>query len=635
MEKKKYLKNKNKVIFVLGTILIFCIILIQKYDIRFLVGNIAMIFINIIYFLISYFVIKTTKIIDVIKKITLREMIIIFIMGSCSILVVYALMMREHEFIYYWDYAGYYKMTLGQIVNFHTSPINTLGWIYNSLANEYNLTIPSILAFPLYILGENYSTYVILNHSLFVIPTCFVYTILIENISYKFSFKYKIPIHYVFCFFLISSSFYVPTLNGYADATCIYYISLAYLFLFSNKFEEYNKRDTVILAILLVTLLIMRRAYAFWIVGYGLTLIIYIIGYTLSFNENRKHIFTVLLKKVIFIVTISFIFLICFFSKFFISAVNMNIGVSYSAWDVFNNYEKFITTIKYYGTSIVVIFIILCIIQWRSKTKNISISIMIPNILIIILMCTIGTFGVHTYYQFSGQLIFLIVLGLLNIYNYKFFKSKVIYAIIFVYFINILNFMNSINILEDNKLYNFMFTNQVFYPKKTEGINTIKAMASDLAELSKNKKRIYVLASSHKINDDIIRNSNLPNKVDGLDLLSYTAHADLRDGFPLDFLESEYIVVASPVQYHIIPDGQRVIGILSNEMLKEKTKISDNFTKIKSYSLESDDNIKIYIYKKISDFSEEDLNFLINTFDLYYSDYPDLFRNRIEKYKIS
>lgn len=635
MEKNKYLENRNKIIFWLGTILIFCIIVIQKYDVRFLVGNIAMIFINIIYFLISYFVIKTTNIIDFIKKITLREIIIMIIMGFCSVLVVYALIMREREFIYYWDYAGYYKMTLGQIANFHVSPIKTLGWIYNSLVNEYNLIIPSILAFPLYILGENYSTYVILNHSLFVIPTCFVYTILIQNISYRFNFKYKIPIHYVFCFFLVSSALYVPTLNGYADAACIYYISLAYLFLFSDKFEEYRKIDIMIGAIVLVTLLIMRRAYAFWTIGYGLTLIIYTIVYALKLNENRNNIFKILLKKVIFIVTISSIFLICFFPKFFISAINMNIGASYSAWDVFNNYEKFINTIKYYGTSIVAVFTILCIVQCRSKTKDISISIMIPNILIMILMAIIGNFGVHTYYQFSGQLIFLIVLGILNIYNYNVFKNKIIYVIIFVYFINTLNFMNFINVLEDNKFYNFMFTNQVFYPKKTDGINTIKGIASDLAEFSKNKKRIYVLASSHKVNDDILRNSNLPNKVEGLDLLSYTAHADLRDGFPIDFLESEYIVVANPVQYHLIPEGQRVIGILSSEMLEENTEISDNFTKVKSYLLESDDNIEIFIYKKISDFSEEDLDFLMNKFDLYYSDYPDLFRNRIEKYKIS
>ena len=51
------------------------------------------------------------------------------------------------------------------------------------------------------------------------------------------------------------------------------------------------------------------------------------------------------------------------------------------------------------------------------------------------------------------------------------------------------------------------------------------------------------------------------------DRILQTNDVDKRDGFPRQFLDATYLVVASPTQYHLRADDQRVIGVLVREVM--------------------------------------------------------------------
>jgi hypothetical protein len=81
---------------------------------------------------------------------------------------------------------------------------------------------------------------------------------------------------------------------------------------------------------------------------------------------------------------------------------------------------------------------------------------------------------------------------------------------------------------------------------------------------------VYVLASSPRLNPDILRNAHLSlRELDLPDLRSAVSpgvHVDRRDGFPSDLLVATVVVTATPPQIHLAPEEQQVILVPAREI---------------------------------------------------------------------
>jgi hypothetical protein len=147
-----------------------------------------------------------------------------------------------------------------------------------------------------------------------------------------------------------------------------------------------------------------------------------------------------------------------------------------------------------------------------------------------------------------------------------------------------------------------------------------------LAELTKDDKgRIYVTASSITFNDDILKNAcvSFAAQKELCERILVSHHLDKRDGFPKNFLSSGYVLVAAPVQYHMRPEDQRVIGILADEMI-HALGIGTSFDRL-PYRVVLDNDVKVYIYKKTRPFREVDLTNLEKRFLSLYPDKKNIF----------
>jgi hypothetical protein len=155
-------------------------------------------------------------------------------------------------------------------------------------------------------------------------------------------------------------------------------------------------------------------------------------------------------------------------------------------------------------------------------------------------------------------------------------------------------------------------------PRVRTDIETLKKMTLFLKEVSTEKQRIYVLSSSGILNDDILRQIEMPENKNALPFMNLTHHVDLRDGFPESFFTSEFIVLSTPVQYHLDESGQKVIGILAEELLNGILK--DNFTIIKSYQL--DNGVTSVVMRKVSPINKEEIENIRSEFKGYYPNNP-------------
>lgn len=82
---------------------------------------------------------------------------------------------------------------------------------------------------------------------------------------------------------------------------------------------------------------------------------------------------------------------------------------------------------------------------------------------------------------------------------------------------------------------------------------------------------VYVLASSPRLNPDILRNAHLSlrERVGLPDLRSSVSpgvHVDRRDGFPSDLLAAVVVVTADPPQIHLAADEQQVVLVPAREI---------------------------------------------------------------------
>ncbi len=107
-----------------------------------------------------------------------------------------------------------------------------------------------------------------------------------------------------------------------------------------------------------------------------------------------------------------------------------------------------------------------------------------------------------------------------------------------------------------------------------------------------------------------------------------STNVDLRDGFATTFFNAEVVVVGDPVQYHLVPDGQKTVRILAKEILSGKLK--DNFSLEEEYLL--DNGVKAKVFLKIKPINQEQIIYLADEFGKLYPKHPALFRDRILSY---
>lgn len=155
-----------------------------------------------------------------------------------------------------------------------------------------------------------------------------------------------------------------------------------------------------------------------------------------------------------------------------------------------------------------------------------------------------------------------------------------------------------------------LFTSDKHYPLVRNDLDVLQDILNTLRDItSQNHEPIYVLASSRIINDEIIQEAALQFKMEDLSRqILRSHHVDKRDGPPHHFLLAKYVIIADPVQYHLRPEDQRVIGMLATSILHQQ-QIGKHYRKL-DYDFGLEKGIKVYIYEMVTQPGDNELNAL-------------------------
>lgn len=593
------------------------VIILNALNVEVWAGVFSCFFIISLFYIYVYMVYRECGIKKTIERLTKRQIIIFGCTYAVLNLIIFSILLKNRT-VYYWDFGGYWGVSITQSDNFFIDSYNTLKSVFISINNdEYNTLIPSMIALPLKIFGKDFPMYAIIVFNMFIGPTFVAIYIIISKII-----ENKKICTITMLGIMLCVAFYSPVILGYLDAFSLLNLTLTYAILQDDILDIFSLKKCVLLGISLVLAMMGRRYFAYGVCGIVVAVIVVSI-IKIVIGKEKKRIFCVLGMSALAIASTMAIPLLIFFRKFLLNSFNNTIKVAYSAYQTGDVIHNYLELVRYYGV-LPILIAVLGVVYWiRSKKKWDYCSICIIAIWISTYMFyKVQSMGNHHYY------ITIIPIVIFTAYAFEALKkTRVGYGALSI----ILALNMVIALFNCSVGTGWLFTNQKLLPTIRTDLPVLQKMTSDLQELSLEGNKIYLCASSTELNDDLIRKINMPDELVSVPSLSVSSHVDLRDGFPVDFLDSDIVLVASPIQYHLGEENQRVVGILGNELIN-RTGIGQKFELINTYSIES--NIQVYMYRKTQDLSNNDLEDLAKTFDKYYSDYPELFRNRIIGAKI-
>lgn len=521
-------------------------------------------------------------------------------------------------------------------------PGSTVKYIYHSILYlDYNALIPLFLILPLKILGYSFTHYVLYNFLFFLVPVWWILLSIFEKVikvNSPKSFFYMCPV--ITCFgslvlLVTFNPFYMAMFFGYAGVACLIPAALSLLlFIDYDPLSLTRKqiiRDVLISALLLLTFL-LRRYFAYFIVGYGTTLVIYSIYVVIEARRTyswRKAIWHSVLNLTI-IGSSALLVLVLFFRPLLIHVLFNNYAGQYSAYDtsLVNKINQVINKFGLFTFIMAGISVLLSLIN--RKYRKVTMFCAISSIVTAGSFFHVQSMGIHHIYTIALELVILMFLGIYQLMSTvsssrgKIVVGGTIELILLFGFINCFFPQSHMFFRPVEK-----FFSQTYTPLRRNDISELHRLADYLNSLTiGTNNHVYIAASGGILNSSLMGALDKPFHDNAVHNMYRTHDVDLRDGFPAEFLKAKYIVVSDPIQLHLAPGSQEVVRFLAQEVMKQNSPIGRHFDKLDEV-FHLDNSVKAYIYVKQSDFEEDDLLYLVDYFSKCYPNKNSMFRDRI------
>lgn len=563
------------------------------------------------------------------RELSLWQRAVIVLVAAAGVLLT-AYWMQQNRFVYFWDFGGYWNMSI-QWTEFQFSHnlLETLIELFASInRDDYNYLLPAVIALPMKVSGYSFSTYVLINHVMFLIPAVLVQALCAVKLVGGNGKKGWIFVIAVVLGTLFPPNYYAMYL-GYIDAAILLPISAAIYLLTDFDFQKPEASKDAALALTLVIAWLCRRYVIFFIIGYVAALAAK--GVILLGKKRDLRTLGGVVKHFCIIGGISIGVLLVYFNQFFFRAILTDFRELYSAYDA-HLPQKFSGLADSFGAVTVAVAAvggILCFVMKKNRA----------NLAYLLTLMVVETAAFWKTQNMGVQHRLLL--------NVPLFLCCMLVWTPFVEYFNgpqgwkqvvekgsaivcslalAVNFYQAMIPAPPSGSAGWIFSEQ-YAPLRRDDIDQLERLVQYLNEETVGtEKWVYVAASGFVLNHDILRKVHLPETRNAVNNLYLTNDVDLRDGFPDSFLAAEYVVTTDPVQLHLA-SGQEVVRYPAEMIQDESSYIGQHFIEISQFEL--DEGVTAKVYYKASDWDQSDLEQMKDYFNGLYPGHEDIFGGRI------
>jgi hypothetical protein len=500
--------------------------------------------------------------------------------------------------------------------------------------DEYN-SLPSFLLQPFFNLTNKNFTWYVLSIFIQFFTLVFISFTLFFTSIYNKAFSEEESVrkkHFIFILFSMAFSLlptiHRPILNGMLDVIDLLYVFIIYFVIVKYDFNKFNLKYILMISASLFLIIITRRYYSFWIVGFYVAMFLY---HSIEYLIVKKDWGQAL--RVLVNIGLSGFFalaaLFIFFYRMIEKIINANYSYFYSAYLKGGVFHQLLEIVKDFGW----IIIVLALLGYTASIakgylRKISIIMIINFIVTVLVFNRVQTMGMHHLYIITPMIVYGLMMFVIAIFKMNFGK-KVTKIMVGVFIVLILsNFYVSTRRLSYDNVFvkNFIFGRASVAPVNRDDYDVIEDINNYILSIVNEENKIYIIAASEKYCSETFSNFHLPSLYEKENYYSPVSTVDLTHGFNPSIYTSKYVMTISPAQYHMDLEDERVIGIL-HDAIENKSIIYDNYELI--YENKDVAGVEFKIYKLVSNYTQEQKQYLADEFDKYYSHLPEMFRDRI------
>ena len=552
-------------------------------------------------------------------KLSKKDIINISLM-SIFIVLIYGIVLMKSKDIYTWDRLNYYLGELDLIDCFHNSFFKGIFKIISStFYHDYGLFLSSFNLFPFMITKLSEKAFIFCYSITILIPIVVTFYINLKKILSLNVIKNKIIMFLCFVMVVFFPLLHKAAIDGQPDFVGLIFINLIILLTIDFDFDKMDLKRCIYLSICISCLVISRRWYMFWLLGYGLSFFFFLINKFVSMKKNEKRVFiNNLIKSLIVIITPVVLLLL----PMWVRIIKQDFS-NYVAWNIggyvleLNNQQQFI--------GIVFVFILIVGIIYGLVNKNTR-KFCFLNFLTLILSFVLFVRTQNMWYHQSLLLCpcyiyiminFIILIAKLHKKNIRMLCIGSITILI------ILNFCFSVFNL-NNKL----LTNISLSPVVRNDYDEVLQVTNFIANNTNSNDLVYINAAGFYAAQSF-RSVLYPNRQ--LDsIIVYESSIDSVHGFPIESIAvAKYIIVSNITIESTGAKPGHIIPTI-NDSLNNDSPIKGKFKLAKEFKMNSE--IVLYCYERIAEYDIKESNYWKSVFEEQTKQYPELFGNRIDSF---
>jgi len=518
---------------------------------------------------------------------------------------------KAEQYIYYWDFVNYWSKFIHLSETFSEDIVGALKILIHSVHHGGYNYLPAVFLMPFGLIGGcSRSVYILSIVNVYSLAAVFSLIIVHQRICRMCRIDSVFaPIVAIATVFL-SPNFWDPILYGYPEVGGLFLINIILLLYFTSPYERQRSRRLILIALLISFLILFRRAFAYWGMGFYVSLLIVEGGGLFLKRKGRWAHFSTILSRISLQVlcSIIFLFILAPFATFFLIKTNhVDIHSAYRLSD--SLFHGLAGVGKSFGLFFMALSMAGAVVGLKcQRTRKLSIFLIVQWVLIFILYSKTQDFYPHHLYILMPALYIWCALFI----SYLMAKIKRFQLLIVAVFamIFLLNFIEAFTqgTFWYSRICPRLFTNIQHLPLKRNDLKEIERLLYVMERTAVNPDdRVYVLASSQGINSSILSSAPLVlhRHYDIARKIERTHDVDKRDGFPRRLLTARYVIVADPLQFHLAPRDQEVVGIPADMFLRNEG-IAESFIKL-PFEFRLDNDVLLYIFKKVKPFKRSHL----------------------------
>lgn len=548
---------------------------------------------------------------------------------ACSGLV--ATYLLHERYIYFWDYVVFWNFFRDVVAllpaDSHQVIIQTMrsinDWSYNYL--------PILPLAPFGVAwGDSRMVYLLGIVNVIVIPTALLAGLALTSLIPETKEQVKSHILAVsVIFFLILHPVWIPVLEGRPDIiglTAIFGLLSLYL---KRPLAEQPLATLIFIGTLLAFAFLARRWYLYWVIAFFPAALV---GEWLRSHTPSEYKYELrLLRNLSIIALASAVTLTLIAGPMLVRIFVTNYSDAYSAYKMSGGIiEAALLAVKYFGVPLTIAALLgISILAVRKSTRPAAVFLVLQSLFIVFLFYRVQDFGAHHLYLLlpfifigSGT---LLLMPLRQDSLSAFRRHLIVPVFVFVCISSSVVFSATVHhwVRDDLK---WLFPQATRFPKIRNDFEELQTLLDQLdARYRDNPGSVYVIGSSIVFNDDILRNlcrAEKPTFLACSEILR-ASHVDKRDGFPGGLSSSRFIIVATPAQYHLRPEDQRTVGLLTRDF-ENRAGVARAFEPT-GRPVALDQGVSVQIFERIGIMSQESLEALSEELIGAYPQHADLF----------